>query len=112
MIKHLNVNDYVFQNFKICVIIWIYEEMLVSIFQTYQNQTVASPNYFKTIFKELVVFNLRTSKEQFVVQLIKSDFFQINWEHWSYGDLKSGDLDEFFSLFILIKVGVCETKHL
>ncbi len=112
MIEHLNVNDYVFQNFKICVIIWYYEEMLVFVFQTYQNQTAASPSYFKTIFKELAVFNLITSKEQFVVQLIKYDFFQINWEHWSCGDLKACDLDDFSSLFILIRVGVCETKHL
>jgi hypothetical protein len=52
--------------------------MLVFVFQTYQNQTAASPSYFKTIFKELAVFNLITSKEQFVVQLIKYDFFQIN----------------------------------
>jgi hypothetical protein len=43
-----------------------YEEMLVSVFQTFQNQPTASPSYFKTIFKELVVFNLRTSKEQVV----------------------------------------------
>jgi hypothetical protein len=112
MIEHLNVNDYVFQDFKICVIIWIYEEMLVSVFQTYQNQIVANLSYFKTILKELAIFNLKISKEQFVVLLIKSNFFQINWEHWSYGDLKANDLDEFFSLFILIRVGVCETKHL
>ncbi len=69
-----------FSQFQI-VNIWIYEEMLVSVFQTFQNQTIANPSYFKTIFKELVVFNLRISKEQVVVQLDKSDFFHINWEH-------------------------------
>jgi hypothetical protein len=61
MIKHLNVNDYVFQDFKICVIIWIYEETLVFVFQTFQNQTTTSPSYFKTILKELAVFNLKNS---------------------------------------------------
>jgi hypothetical protein len=50
-------------------------ETLVSVFQTFQNQTTASPSYFKTILKELAVFNLRTSKEQVVVQLVKFDFF-------------------------------------
>jgi hypothetical protein len=95
-----------------CVITWIYKETLVSVFQTFQNQTTASPSYFKTILKELAVFNLRTSQEQVVVQLVKSDFFWINWEHWSYGDLKAGDVDGLSSLFILIRVGVCETKHL
>jgi hypothetical protein len=52
--------------------------MLVSVFQTFQNQATASPSCFKTIFKELAVFNLRTSKEQVVARLVKSDFFQIN----------------------------------
>ncbi len=86
--------------------------MLVSVFQTFQNQATASPSCFKTIFKELAVFNLRTSKEQVVAQLVKSDFFQINWEHWSFGDLKAGDVDGLSSLSILIRVGVRETKHL
>jgi hypothetical protein len=99
-----------FSQFQI-VNIWIYEETLVSVFQTFQNQTTASPSYFKTIFKELVVFNLRTSKEQVVVQPDRSDFFHINWEHWSYGDLKARDMAGFSSLFILIRVGVCKTKH-
>lgn len=84
--------------------------MLVSVFQTFQNQTIASPSYFKTIFKELVVFNLKTSKEQ-VVQPDRSDSSHINWEHWSYGDLKASDMDGFSSFFILIRVGICETKH-